>query len=273
MIGYFQIAGRRVCVDFTRGSSVAIALDFDGAQPSFFGATTARRRAMRIGDFIGSTAAGGSCNVSVVTLTPHCNGTHTEGIGHIVDGPVSIHGCLRESLMPAVLVTIAPVDASGTSESYRPALGSRDRVVTGRRLEEQLSRYQDAELTGVVIRTLPNGPMKMSCCYDGDNMPPFLTLDAIDYLNERGVRHLLVDLPSLDRMHDDGLLSAHHRFWRVPEGTRCLTPDSDDLKTVTELIYAPNDLEDGAYILDLQVAPFSCDAAPSRPVLYAVDTI
>lgn len=270
-IATFELAGRRARVDVTRGVSLAIPLDFEGAQPSFFGAATARREILRVGGFIGSTAAGGSCNASVVTLTPHCNGTHTESIGHIVDEPVSIDGCLRGSLTPAVLVTVEPALARDTSESYLPPPRPRDRVVTRRQLEERLSRYGDVELTAVVIRTLPNGPMKMSWHHDGDHVPPFLTLDAIDYLNERGVQHLLVDFPSLDRVHDDGLLSAHHRFWRVPSGTHRLTPDSDVFKTVTEMIYVTDELKDGVYILNLQVAPFCCDAAPSRPVLHAIE--
>ena len=38
--------------------------------------------------------------------------------------------------------------------------------------------------------------------------------------------------------------------------------------TVTELAYVPDDVLDGCYLLNLQVAPFVADAAPSRPVLY-----
>ncbi|MBK9767712.1 MAG: hypothetical protein IPP63_12210 [Chloracidobacterium sp.] len=37
--------------------------------------------------------------------------------------------------------------------------------------------------------------------------------------------------------------------------------------TITELIYVPNEVSDGVYLLNLQIAPFATDAAPSRPML------
>jgi hypothetical protein len=38
--------------------------------------------------------------------------------------------------------------------------------------------------------------------------------------------------------------------------------------TITEMIYADSSIADGMYMLNLQVASFRNDAAPSRPVLY-----
>jgi hypothetical protein len=38
--------------------------------------------------------------------------------------------------------------------------------------------------------------------------------------------------------------------------------------TITELIYVPNAVEDGRYLLNLQIAPFAADASPSRPLLF-----
>ena len=35
------------------------------------------------------------------------------------------------------------------------------------------------------------------------------------------------------------------------------------------MAYVPSALDDGRYILDLQLAPFAADAAPSRPLLYS----
>jgi hypothetical protein len=36
------------------------------------------------------------------------------------------------------------------------------------------------------------------------------------------------------------------------------------------LIYVPNEVPDGTYILNLQIAPFENDASPSKPILYKV---
>ena len=80
-------------------------------------------------------------------------------------------------------------------------------------------------------------------------------------LVESGVKHLLVDLPSVDREVDGGRLEAHHAFWTVPDNPRhgC---------TITELIHVPDSAPDGLYLLNLQVAPMDNDAAISRPVLH-----
>ncbi len=74
-----------------------------------------------------------------------------------------------------------------------------------------------------------------------------------------GVQHLLVDFPSVDKV-DDAKLINHHIFWAK----------NARKKTITELVYVPNNAKDGSYLLNLQVAAFEADAAPSRPVLYKV---
>jgi len=242
-------------------------LDFDERRPGYFGARPARREAMRTGPFVGDTREGGSCNVPELTLNPHCHGTHTESIGHILDEGVDVHGCLEESVMPAVLVTMEPVPASETEEAYRPKLDPEDRVITASRLAEALARYENAELSALVIRT--RFAERRPC--DEAMAHPFLTLDAVDCLNARGVRHLLVDVPSVDRMHDDGWLSVHRRFWGVADACRSLRSGGDRRKTITELVRVPEELVDGLYLLNLQIAPFLCDAAPSRPVLHALE--
>jgi hypothetical protein len=71
----------------------------------------------------------------------------------------------------------------------------------------------------------------------------------------------LVDIPSVDKEIDGGALAFHHAFWNVPE-----QPITN--RTITELIYVPNEVEDGHYILELQLSNFDNDAAPSRPLLY-----
>ena len=75
--------------------------------------------------------------------------------------------------------------------------------------------------------------------------------------------HLLIDMPSIDRESDEGKLEAHHAFWNYPANTQLH-------KTITEFIYVPNEINDGTYILNLQIAPFENDASPSKPVLYKV---
>ncbi len=64
-------------------------------------------------------------------------------------------------------------------------------------------------------------------------------------LNKAKIEHLLIDLPSVDRESDGGKLEFHHAFWGVPN-------DPQFHKTITELIFVPNHIPDGDYILNLQ---------------------
>ena len=91
--------------------------------------------------------------------------------------------------------------------------------------------------------------------------PPYLLEEGAIYLREKGIKHLLIDLPSVDREKDDGELKSHHAFWNVGGKLRL---DA----TITEFIYVPNSVEDGTYFLNLMIAPFENDASPSKPVLF-----
>ena len=94
--------------------------------------------------------------------------------------------------------------------------------------------------------------------------PPYLQHEALAYLREIGVKHFLLDLPSVDRESDEGKLAGHNAFWD--------TANTVDLeRTITELIYVPDAVNDGEYLLELQIAPFHNDASPSRPILFAIE--
>lgn len=101
-----------------------------------------------------------------------------------------------------------------------------------------------------------------------EQQPPFLSLDAMRLIVDLGVQHLLIDLPSLDRTSDEGQLSAHHVFWNLEQGSHEIQNDSELNKTVTEMIYVKDEIADGRYFLNLQIAPFVADASPSRPLLF-----
>lgn len=64
-----------------------------------------------------------------------------------------------------------------------------------------------------------------------------------------GVKHLLIDLPSIDKEKDEGRLEAHNAFWNTQGKVRMEA-------TITEFIFVPNSVTDGSYLLNLQIAPF-----------------
>ena len=41
----------------------------------------------------------------------------------------------------------------------------------------------------------------------------------MEYIVELGINHLLVDLPSIDRIYDEGKLANHRIFWNVEPGS------------------------------------------------------
>ena len=97
----------------------------------------------------------------------------------------------------------------------------------------------------------------------------------MSFLRDQGIKHLLTDFPSVDPEEDGGRLSAHHEWWGVPQrvtGGNVLGVSAAHPRysaTITELIYVPQAVEDGLYLLNLQVPNLRTDAVPSRPVLYA----
>jgi len=261
------IANIRYAIDLERVYDLSIPVRFVAAQVTAFGAPAASRSAYVSGHFVGDVAKGGSCNCDTLHFTPHTSGTHTECIGHITAESYAVCDLLADSLIPATLVTVGPQPASSTSDHYTPHLRPQDMVITRQALELALDGSDGAFHEALIIRTLPNTDAKQTASY-GEYIPAFFTTDAMEYLLALDVTHLIVDLPSIDRMEDGGHLSNHHRFWGIHKGQSKPSP-----KTITELIYADSGIADGIYLLNLQVAPLAVDAAPSRPLLYEIERL
>ena len=197
-------------------------------------------------DWIGDVNQGSAINFNNILFNPHAHGTHTECVGHISPSKESINKELLKFFFISQLITIMPKRKS------------QDCVITRSLLKEKIT--QTHNIDALIIRTLPNTKDKLSVNYSKKN-PPYLLESATKYITELNIKHLLIDLPSVDREHDEGQLKSHKSFWGYPNNIRHGT-------TITELIYVPNDILDGHYLLNLQFAPFENDAAPSRPVLF-----
>ncbi len=263
-----EIGGRMYRV--RTGQALSLAIPIDAADPRVLAFGVAAPDATRVEGpgFVGDTRRGGSCNVTAHNLVPHCHGTHTECVGHLVDEPLSVIDVLRETLFPATLITVTP-----------ETLADGDRQVDGRALRAALDRLPGTALQhapflrAIVLRTLPNGADKLRARYDGAAPPAYLTADAGALLAQLGCEHLVVDLPSLDRMVDGGKLAAHRAFFGLPAGSRKLSDATRRHCTATELAFVPDQIADGHFLLDLQVAPLASDAAPSRPMLLALEAV
>jgi hypothetical protein len=270
-----EIHGDVFRIDPLRPLSIAIPLKFNGAQPNAYGVSQASSAACETGALVGDTRRGGSCNFEEYHLIPHCNGTHTECAGHLTDERISVNDCLGDAFIPALLISVDPENALDSIDSYPFSFSSNDKMITRRAVETavtnlnfQFSDFKSADSSrALIVRVLPNDDDKLSKMYLTE-IPPFFSNEAMEFIDRIGIRHLLVDLPSIDRIYDDGQLSNHRIFWKIPAGAFAVSENTDARRTITELIYVPPDIPDGNYLLNLQIAPFATDASPSRPLLF-----
>lgn len=206
------------------------------------------------GDWIGKVSEGkSSTNFNNIFFNPHGHGTHTECLGHITRDFYSINQSLKTFFFLAELISVAP-EKQG-----------EDFVIMKTQIESALiGKSPEA----IIIRTLPNETSKLSRNYSNTN-PPYLDESAARFLRKSGIKHLLIDLPSVDKEHDEGKLLAHKAFWNVKD-VNTLNNDARLECTITEMIYVPDAIADGSYLLNLQIASFENDASPSKPVLYVI---
>jgi kynurenine formamidase len=262
-------------IELDRPASLAIETSFAGEGLGAFGAPHASSLPLLVPGFSGSVASGASCNCRTITFTPHCNTTHTECAGHLTSQPLDAVRVVPMGLLPAVLLTVTPEQATpGAPESAANRAAPEDLIITRRLLESAWpgAHAPKAQLAAAplaaVIRTLPNDAAKRRRDYTGGTAP-YLSAEAARLLVERGIEHLIVDLPSVDRMMDEGRLAAHRVFFGLPPGATDLALAGRAQCTITELAFVPDALRDGEYLLEIQIPALSGDAVPSRPLLYA----
>jgi len=246
MIATIQYRSRQFKVDLSKPLDISIPIRDGDSNANAWYVGPPRIQPYSDGEFSGAVGNGAAVNFYKLECIPHAHGTHTECVGHITETVHSVNTHLRKYFHVAELITVAP-----------EKLGD-DFVISAKQLSYAL---RNKKREALVIRTLPNTLQKRSQQYSHTN-PPYLLEEATQYLANKGIKHLLIDLPSIDKEQDEGELKAHRAFWGIDEEIRY---DA----TITEFIYVDNQIEDGTYLLDLQVAPIENDASLSRPVLYA----
>ena len=227
--------------DLDEGYCIAIPLDHTAPQLNAYFAPLYEASPVIVGTWTGDTREGGSVNFYNIRLNPHGNGTHTECAGHISRERYFVHQALGPGRWIAQLISVYPVQKD-----------NGDRVVE--------ALHWDSGIEALIIRTMPNHPEKMFRQYGGTN-PPYVAADELRKMADQHIQHLLIDLPSVDREEDGGLLAGHHAFWKYPHDTR-------HHATITELVYIDNVIPDGLYLLEIQIPAMQLDAAPSRPFIY-----
>jgi kynurenine formamidase len=247
MIAQLTINNKSIKVDLTKPLDISIPLSATNKNPIAWYLDEPKIEPVKEGEWIAKVSEGASINFYNIEFNPHAHGTHTECIGHITPEFYSVNETLKTFFFLAEVISVVP-----------ETLGD-DLVISEKQIKHLLNGKTPE---AIVIRTLPNTNSKKNRKYSNTNWA-YLLKEAAEFLKQIGVKHLLIDLPSVDKEKDDGNLLAHRAFWNYPKAPRF---DA----TITEFIYVSNKIEDGSFLLNLQIAPFHNDASPSTPVLYGI---
>ncbi len=239
--------GKSFSVDLSKPLDISIPLQASEENPLAWYQNKPTIEPVKMGDWTGKVSEGASVNFNNVFFNPHAHGTHTECFGHISEEFYSVNEALKTFFFLADVISVKPEKVGD------------DEFISEENIREALNGKMPE---AIIIRTLPNTSEKKSKHWSETNWP-FLHDKAALFLREIGVKHLLIDLPSVDKEKDEGKLLAHKAFWNYPENPRRES-------TITELIYVPDSVKDGSYLLNLQIASFHNDASPSKPILYQI---
>ena len=234
-------------IDLEKPIDISIPLVSGQEGPNCFYAPLYETSPVIAGDFIGDRTQGGLVNFFNIKINPHGNGTHTECVGHISEKKYKLRDCMQRFHFFANLVSV---------DAYK--LENGDKLITKESILSATADFGFSE--AMILRTRPNDEDKLVRNYSGNN-PTYFDPDAIKTLIDNGVQHLLTDLPSVDREEDGGKLLSHKTFWDYPDHISLH-------RTITELIFVPNEVKDGLYFLNIMVGNYDLDVSPSKPVLY-----
>lgn len=249
-----HVNGKDYTADLSKPLDISLPITANGQNPVAWYLGQPVIEPVKVGEWTGKVSEGASTNFNNINFNPHGHGTHTECLGHITKEFYSINNSLKQFFFVAEVISVRPENIES------------DGVITRKQLEVLL---KDKSPEALIIRTLPNSDTKKHLNYSHTN-PPYLAEEATLFIRERGISHLLIDLPSVDREEDGGRLVSHKAFWNVKD-VNSLNADARLDATITEMVFVPDEVADGSYLLNLQIASFENDASPSKPVLYQLE--
>ncbi|AWM13918.1 metal-dependent hydrolase [Flavobacterium sediminis] len=263
MKAVLEYKGQNFTVDLSKPIDISLPVTNDDKNPIAWYQKEPEIEPVKMGDWIGKVSEGkSSTNFNNIFFNPHAHGTHTECLGHITNDFYSVNQSLQQFFFLAELISVEPISVGEDLVITKGQIESS--IVTPGGVEKSLHQIE-----ALIIRTLPNLAEKRHKNYSNSN-PPYLSEKAAAYIREMNIKHLLIDLPSVDKEHDEGKLLAHKAFWNVTD-VHHLNNDARLDCTITEMIFVDNTIKDGTYLLNLQIASFENDASPGKPILYKIE--
>ncbi len=250
MKAIIEVGPNKFELDLNHPLDISIPMRSGAENPNAFHIQEPLFEPIRIGDYVGSVKEGSGANCENLLINAHGNGTHTECIGHITDERITINQCLKVFFAMAQVVSMKP-----------QKMANGDSILE----LQDLPALQNKQVNALIIRSIPNSLTKKKQVYSGNN-PCYLEPELCAYLVQNGIDHVLVDVPSVDREEDGGKMLAHKAFWNYPQEPR-------KNATITEMVFVSDEIEDGIYFLNLQIASLETDASPSKPVLYRLKQV
>ena len=255
MIASIEYKNQIYKVDLSNPIDISVPLRGDEKGVNAWYVEPMKIEPVRTDQFLGSVAEGGDVNFRNIFFNPHGNGTHTECVGHISKQVYSINDTLKTFFFFGEVISVEPEVYVGEETEWQK---KGDQILTKDQIESAIKGNPEA----IIIRTLPNKIEKIGRQYSNTN-GPYLAEEAAQYISDMGIKHLLIDLPSVDREIDGGRMMSHRAFWNYPDNPR-------HESTITELIFVPESVVDGPFFLNIQIASFENDASPSKPLLFQI---
>ncbi|WP_116828751.1 cyclase family protein [Pseudomonas syringae] len=227
---------------------------------NLYGILPALEEPLQYGSSLASVKLGGSCNASIIRFVPHCHGTHTECIGHLLP---DVHDVAELNIPPFIAATLIHVPlerASQMKDHYNIHAAADDWIITAGAIERAITPLGSDYLQALVIATdnntwLPDG-----------NGAPYFSHQAMELVVRSGVQHLLVDIPSIDKLNDGGMMDNHRCFWGLSDP--CHPIKERNVASITEMIRLPANTPSGHYFISIQLPDLTGDALPSKPLLF-----
>ena len=173
---------KKFTIDFTKPIDISIAVDLNKQNVNAWYIDDPKIYPVEEKNWTASVKEGAAINFNMIEFNPHSHITHTECVGHITEEVHSVNSNLKQFFFLTELVTVVPETKND------------DFVISKKQLQFALG---NKKREAIVIRTLPNLRDKKSMRYSHTN-PPYLLEEAAVYLREKGIKHLLIDLPSID---------------------------------------------------------------------------